>query len=402
MTNYKFSHKRIVQALGLLALSLVLLVGSAGGYSQPAEPPSSTVSATTTGNGSLDAELFPGVRLRATFVVDCSSGDPSKHTLLRNTALSITVIGTEGQPLTAQSITHIRVTASVAGRTIQIASGLSPADFTLSTSGNVTIIAPKLKTSSGQPKFCLVPTDIIDNTTDPGFLTINPSCSCTITRIVVTVTPKTGAGGLRRPDRFRLIDKPLDSELKIRIELVGAGNVRLDLQPQTRTLKVIAPAGVSGGGLRGLDPKFLLDADTRQNLHNNYAAVPCRGAIELVVTLHDLIVSGEISVPRDLNNPGGERERVSRPDRRDAETLLMEERQNYSASLDIKLDLIITFFDCSAPNVLVVPINYSRGQENIDANTGRPVPDPFQIRREGELFYINPEKPDVMGLNAGP
>jgi hypothetical protein len=400
MTNRKFSRKRLVQALGLLALGLVLLVGSVVGYSQVAGPPSTTVSATTTANGSLDVELFPGVRLRATFVVDCSSGDPSKHTLRTNTTLSILVIGTEGQPLTAQSITHIQVTASAAGRTI--ASGLSTGDFTLSTSGGVTIITPILKTSSGQSKICLVPTDIIDNTTDPGFLTINPSCGCTITRIVVTVTPKTEAGGSRRADGFRLIDKPLDSELKIRIELVGEGTIRLDLTPRARALRVTAPTGVAGGGLANLDPKFLLDADARKKLRDGYSVKPCRGAIELVVTLHDFIASGEISMPRDLNNPGGERERVREPDRSDLKTLLMADKQNYDASLDIKLDLNITFLNCSTPNELVVPIAYSRGQENIDATTGRPVPGPFQIRREGEIYYINPAKPDVMGLNAGP
>jgi hypothetical protein len=116
MTNRKFSRKRIGQALGLLALSLVLLVGSTGYGSadygrisgaqqvwalaqQDESPATFLVEATVNRNGGLQVQLpdppeGPGVFLEVQFVVD---GSREPHQLVpRGTIVSIFGIAKEG------------------------------------------------------------------------------------------------------------------------------------------------------------------------------------------------------------------------------------------------------------------------------------------------------------------
>jgi hypothetical protein len=160
MTSHKLSRKRLGQALGLLALCLVLLVGSAeygrGQNGGTQVWTSFSVGAQTDANGALRAEILPNVELRSVFVVDCSNPDPLKHTLLAGAQLVISTFGLPGQLLTAATITAIQVIAVEKPLFAQ----LVPADFTTSTGGSTTVIEPKLKTSGGQTKICTGPVQL--------------------------------------------------------------------------------------------------------------------------------------------------------------------------------------------------------------------------------------------------
>ncbi len=96
MTNYKFSHKRIVQALGLLALSLVMLVGSAEyGQTQEQSQATLTFETATDRNGSVNVQIpIPGnVSLFVRFMVNLST---TPHSLLMNTLIGIEIVGKPG------------------------------------------------------------------------------------------------------------------------------------------------------------------------------------------------------------------------------------------------------------------------------------------------------------------
>jgi hypothetical protein len=379
MTSRQFSRKRIGQALGLVALGLVLLVGGSGyGQSPDNPPPIAIVNTSITSSGGVDAELFPDTRVKADFAVDCSDPNPLNHKLLQpKTPASLLATGTPNQPLTAQTITSLRVSA------LSLFTLLTPADFTITSSGGTTIITPKLKTSTGRTKFCMVSQDKEDPpkvSVDirPELLILPENCTCKIKSINITVGPKRGGtapAGIADLPGYHRIEGPLDSELTVKIDLEGTGNVQLDLKPLLRSFRLARLDGSPPSWVWdqpvALNPDLLLDADARETL-NRFERWTCRD-IEFTVTLHDLIVSGEVSMP----GAGGGRERVIRPDR-NAVGERLADRSDFPVFLDVGLQLGITV-DCPPPRTLSFPIGYGRG--------------PFLMHRRGDVFYINPPTP---------
>jgi hypothetical protein len=97
MTSLKSSRKRIGQALGLLALGLVLVLGGVG-YGQSQDQPVNTVPLLTNANGGLSGSLFSWLQLSIDFVVDRPkpAANPSDK-LLRNTQVGVVIVGTPGK-----------------------------------------------------------------------------------------------------------------------------------------------------------------------------------------------------------------------------------------------------------------------------------------------------------------
>jgi hypothetical protein len=302
MTSLKTSRKRIGRALGLLALGLVLLVGSSS-YGQAGDVSTERVVGTTGNNGNLDVEVLPAdpparsdpVRLRVTFVLDCSK---RPHLPLKGAQVVIDITGSE--PLTAQNI-----------RSIQIYSGgslfdeLTPDEFTI-TPGNPTIISPKLKVAPNQTKICLQagppapgrrvmdPPAATPATSDPdpgdpplpgippapsqppppnplvpapGLVAIWPPnrqvCGCSIMQVTITVDPPMGDFGKdkrtdNKPERKTrgyhdpnrsdgVVKDPLETVVTIRLDTNEAdATLSFDFSVDERTLYVATTDATTG------------------------------------------------------------------------------------------------------------------------------------------------------------
>jgi hypothetical protein len=240
MTSRKFSRKRIGQALGLLALGLVVLVGSAGyGQTQTTTfPPSVAVETQVGTNGRLDVEIFANTRFQVDFMVDGTT-----HTLIKQ-GISVVIVttGTSGKPLRPDTITSIQ--SLVQGHLVAV---LTPADFTISggsnnsMAGGPIIITPKARTSGGQTKLLH---NLVVAQDDSGLLEppvgaefkSNKLCGCEILKISVKIEgPKNYTSEGVNGDRVNDVVK---SYATITVETKGTGTIKFDIKDVLRYLSV--------------------------------------------------------------------------------------------------------------------------------------------------------------------